>query len=93
MLSVTSAAIEKLKNDLQAVRKDKDFLVRLGPASDDPQKLEFTLDTEKKGDLVIEDNEGEKLLLIDEDVNSILTGAVLDYADRGQGLRFTLTNS
>lgn len=93
MLSVTSAAKEKLKNDLQAERKAPDSLVRLAPASDDPNKLGFTLDTEKKGDLVIEDNEGEKLLLIDEDVKSVLTGAVLDYADEGQGLRFTITNS
>jgi Fe-S cluster assembly iron-binding protein IscA len=93
MLSVTSAAKEKLKNDLQTERKAPDSLVRLAPASDDPQKFGFTLDKEKKGDLVIEDNEGEKLLLIDEDVNSLLTEAVLDYADKGQGLRFTLTNS
>lgn len=93
MLSVTSAAKEKLKNDLQAERKAPDSLIRLGPTSDDPQQFGFTLDTEKRGDLVIEDNEGEKLLLIDEDADSVLAGAVLDYADKGQGSRFTLTNS
>jgi Fe-S cluster assembly iron-binding protein IscA len=93
MLSVTSSAKEKLKDDLHEAREDEMSLVRIAHSSQDPQKLGFTLDLEKEGDHVITDDEGEKLLLIGEDIGPTLTGLVLDYGDTEEGLRFTITQS
>ena len=93
MLSVTSSAKEKLKVDLQKEEKDDETLIRIARSSSDPQQLGFFLDKEKEGDRVIEDNQGEKLLLIADDLAAILTGAVLDYGDTSEGAKFTLTHS
>ena len=93
MLSVTSSAKEKLKDDLRKEEKDDETLIRIARSSSDPQQLGFLLDKEKEGDRVIEDNQGEKLLLIADDLATILTGAVLDYGDTSEGTKFTLTHS
>jgi Fe-S cluster assembly iron-binding protein IscA len=93
MLSVTSSAKEKLKVDLQKQEKDDETLIRIARSSSDPQQLGFFLDKEKEGDRVIEDNQGEKLLLIADDLAAILTSAVLDYGDTSEGTRFKLTHS
>jgi Fe-S cluster assembly iron-binding protein IscA len=93
MLSVTSLAKEKMKYALQAESKDEESLIRITRSSDPPHELGFLIDTEKEGDQVIYDNEGEKLLLIGEDIGPVLVGLVLDYRDTGQGMRFTITQS
>jgi Fe-S cluster assembly iron-binding protein IscA len=93
MLSVTFSAKEKLKNILQEERKDEESLISIARTSSNPQQIGFALDKEKEGDHVIEDNDGESLLLIKEDLAPILSGFVLDYRDTGQGMRFTITRS
>jgi Fe-S cluster assembly iron-binding protein IscA len=94
MLSLTSSAKEKLKNTLQeAEKKEENSLIRIERSSNDPQQLGFLLDTEKEGDQVIRDSEGEKLLLIGQDVAPMLVGLELDYGDTGQGMRFTITHT
>jgi Fe-S cluster assembly iron-binding protein IscA len=93
MLSVTSLAKEKMKQALQTEKEDEESLIRITRSSDPPQALGFLIDTEKEGDQVIRDNEGEKLLLIGEEIGPTLVGLVLDYRDTGQGMRFIITQS
>ena len=93
MISVTPLAKDKMKTALQARKDDETTLIRLARSSDDPQKLGFTLDTEKRGDQVIRDNKGEKLLLIGEDIGPTLVGLVLDYRYSGQRMCFTISHS
>jgi Fe-S cluster assembly iron-binding protein IscA len=93
MLTVTFSAKDKLKQDLQREKTDEEMLLRLASSSSDPQQVGLFLDKEKEGDQVIADNEGERLLLIDQGMAQILTGLTLDYIDTGQGMNFTLTAS
>jgi Fe-S cluster assembly iron-binding protein IscA len=93
MLSVTSLAKEKMKHALQAEKENEESLIRIARSSEPPYALGFLIDTEKEGDQVIRDNEGEKLLLIGEEIGTTLVGLVLDYRDTGQGMRFTITQS
>jgi Fe-S cluster assembly iron-binding protein IscA len=93
MLSVTSLAKEKMRHALQAKQEDEDSLIRITRSSDPPHALGFLIDTEKEGDEVIRDSEGEKLLLIGEEIGPTLAGLVLDYRDTDQGMRFTITQS
>ncbi|MDY7034687.1 MAG: hypothetical protein SV375_00795 [Thermodesulfobacteriota bacterium] len=90
MFSVTSSAKEQLKINLQKEKKDEGTLIRLAPSPSNPEQLGFFLDTEKKGDRIIEDNKGERLLLIGKDIAPTLTKVVLDYAITAQGMGFTL---
>jgi Fe-S cluster assembly iron-binding protein IscA len=93
MLSATSSAKEKLREDLYEARQNEETLLRITPSSNAPQELGFLLDVEKEGDQVITDNDGEKLLLIGEEIAHILSGSVLDYGDTGEGLRFSITQA
>jgi Fe-S cluster assembly iron-binding protein IscA len=93
MLSITSLAKEKMKHALENEKEDEESLIRITRSSDSPHALGFLIDTEKEGDQVIRDNEGEKLLLIGEEIGPTLVGLVLDYRDSGQGMRFTITQS
>jgi Fe-S cluster assembly iron-binding protein IscA len=90
MLTVTSSAKDILKEDLQTLREDEETLIRIARSSD-PQQVGLFLDKEKEGDQVIADNEGEKLLVIDQDMGNILTEKTLNYSDTDQGMRLTLT--
>jgi len=91
MLTVTDSAKDKLRDDLQKQKEDEETLVRIARSSSDPQQVGLFLDKEKEGDQVIADNEGERLLLIDQDMAHSLTGVTLDYVNTGQGMSFTLT--
>jgi Fe-S cluster assembly iron-binding protein IscA len=93
MLSVTSLAKEKMKYALENEKEDEESLIRITRSSDESQTLGFIIDTEKEGDQVIRDDEGEKLLLIGDEIGPTLVGLVLDYRDTGQGMRFTITQS
>jgi Fe-S cluster assembly iron-binding protein IscA len=93
MLTVTDSAKDKLKDDLQREKKDEETLIRIARSSSGPEQVGLFLDKEKEGDQVIADNEGERLLLIDQDMVTILTEMILDYSDTGQGLKLTLRGS
>ncbi|MFW6147234.1 MAG: hypothetical protein ACOC6B_02465 [Thermodesulfobacteriota bacterium] len=93
MLTVTFSAKDKLKEDLQTVKKDEETVLRIASSSSEPQQIGLFLDKEKEGDEVIEDNEGERLLVIDQDMAGILTGLTLDYVETGRGMNFTLTEA
>ena len=91
MLSVTSSAKDVLKEDLQRQREDEETLIRIARSSSDPQQVGLFLDKEKEGDHVIADNEGDSLLLLDQDLGNILTEKTLDYSDTDEGMKLTLT--
>jgi len=93
MLTVTFSAKDKLKDDLQREKKDEETLLRIASSSSDPQQVGLFLDKEKEGDEVIADNEGGRLLLIDQGMAQVLAGLTLDYVDTGQGMNFTLTGA
>jgi Fe-S cluster assembly iron-binding protein IscA len=90
MLTVTDSAKDKLKDDLQRQKEDEETLIRIARSSSDPGQVGLFLDKEKEGDRVIADNQGERLLLIDQDMVNILTDMTLDYSDTGQGLQLSL---
>jgi Fe-S cluster assembly iron-binding protein IscA len=90
MLSVTSSAKNKLKNQLQAEKEGEESLIRIARSSNNPHEFGFFLDKEKEGDHVIKDNERKKLLLIGENTSPVLDNFILDYLDSGQGMNFTL---
>ena len=91
MLTLTSSAKDVLKEDLQRQRDDEETLIRIARSSSDPQQVGLFLDKEQEGDHIIADNEGEKLLLIDQGMGNILYEKTLDYNDTDQGMKLTLT--
>lgn len=99
MLSVTTTAKKKLKQDLVKIREDlaktredQVSLIRIAPSSEGSANIGFLLDTEKEGDNVIMDNEGDKLLLIDNALAQLLSGKVLDLEETDNGLEYTITS-
>jgi Fe-S cluster assembly iron-binding protein IscA len=93
MLTVTSSAKDKLKDDLEKEKKDEETLLRIAHSSSEQQQIGLFLDKEKEGDQVIADNQGERLLLIDQEMADILTEITLDYVDTGKGMTLTLISS
>jgi Fe-S cluster assembly iron-binding protein IscA len=93
MLTVTSSAKDKLKDDLEKEKKDEETLLRIARSSSEQQQIGLFLDKEKEGDQVIADNQGERLLLIDQEMADILTEITLDYVDTGKGMTLTLISS
>ena len=91
MLFVTSAAKKKLKDRLVTEKKEDNSLIRITSSSLLSGRLGFILDNEKHGDRIIKDEEGEKLLLIDIEMEKIISGMVLDYKMLGDiGMQFTI---
>ena len=90
MVTVTTRAAEKLREDLQAATPDPELGVRLIPSPSIPNRIEMVLDKEKEGDQVVE-NEGVKILLLDSQIAQALEGMVIDYEETPQGRRFTIS--
>ena len=93
MLSLTPSAKEKLKENLDEVRIDESTFIRIAPSESNPSEIGFQIDQPKKGDQLIEDDKGEGLLLVGEDIASILDDMVLDYVDSPDGKGFNLSRS
>ena len=93
MFLVTTSAKQRLKEGLQKERSDEETLIRIGPSASMPGKLSFFLDKEKPGDTVVGDDEGERLLLIGQDLAPILDNVILDFGKMREGEKFTLTRS
>jgi hypothetical protein len=91
MLSVTSPAKERLREDLQKKIRDPETFIRIVSSPSDPAGIELTVDTEREGDKAIKDNAGQKLLLIGRDLDPVLSDMVLDIGD--EELQFTITRS
>jgi Fe-S cluster assembly iron-binding protein IscA len=91
MLSVTSSAKKKLKENLKYENTEDDTLIRITSSSIVPSRVGFILDKEKQGDKIIKDEKGEKLLLIDPEMEKVVSGMVLDYKQLGNaGMQFTI---
>jgi len=72
-------------------REDEETLIRIAFSSSHPEQVGLFLDKEQEGDQVIADNEGERLLLMDQDIGNILTEKTLDYSHTDEGMMLTLT--
>ena len=90
MVTVTAAAAERLREELQAATEEPEVGVRIIPSSSVPNQLEMVLDIEKEGDQVV-DSEGVKILLLGSDIAQALEGMVIDYQETTQGGRFTIS--
>jgi hypothetical protein len=93
MLAVTANAKERLRDILLELKpKESDFsLLRVEKQSSDSEKIVIILDTERKEDNVIMDNEGDKLLLIGPDLNPSFAGMILDHTETDNGKNFIIS--
>ena len=91
MLIVTPRAKEKLKEVLQKQTTDPEVAIRVTPNYSMPNCLDLVLEKEKKGDQVVESEEGIKVLLIQFNLAQGLEGMVLDYKETLQGADFTIS--
>ena len=57
----------------------------------DPARIGFKIDYEKEDDLIVSDNDGDKLLLIGPDMMDTLSTFVLDYIDKPDIRKFTIS--
>ena len=57
----------------------------------DPARIGFNIDYEKEDDLIVSDNDGDKLLLIGPDMMDTLSTFVLDYIDKPDIRKFTIS--
>ncbi len=90
MFTVTSKAKNKLKNDLITELEKNHGFARVIYSPSDPARIGFEIDNENEGDLVIPDNEGQKLLLLSPDMTSILRAFILDYAEEVNNSTFIM---
>ena len=91
MLTVTATAKEKLKEALQEQTMDPEMAIRIIPSSSMPNRLELALDKGKKGDQVVQSEQGVKLLVIGPDLAPTLEGMVIDYQETPQRAGFTIS--
>lgn len=94
MLVITEVAKGKLKEAIQKqVNTDPKTAVRVTPTPSKPDQLKLVFDKEKKGDHVVKNEEGRKILFVAEDLAPMLKEMVLDYRKTPQGEGFTIYKS
>jgi len=91
MLTVTTTAKKKLKEALETQTTDTEIGIRVVPSSSNPNQLGLVLDKEKKGDQVVETEEGRKVLLIGADLVSALEEMLIDYKETPEATGFTIS--
>jgi len=91
MLTVTTTAKDKLKETLQKQTTDPEVAIRVTSLHARENRLELTLDKQKKGDQVIASEEGLKLLLICSKLANGLADIVLDYKETFYGADFIIS--
>jgi Fe-S cluster assembly iron-binding protein IscA len=91
MLSVTDIAKEKLREHLQTRTTDPSITVRLVTSPSESNRFAMVLDKEKRGDQVVENKTGEKVMLIGSDLAAELEGLVVDYQKTPKGACFTIS--
>jgi hypothetical protein len=92
MLLVTTEAKEKLEETLQEQKADTEIALRLITNPKNPNEFSLTLDKEKKGDLVIRNKRGKKILLLQANLAEEFERMVFDHQDTPQGAYFTLSD-
>ena len=91
MLEVTVKAKEKLKEALLEEQiTDPEVTFRISPIPSMLNRLGIALDKEKRGDQVVESEEGIKVLLVHSGLAQELEGMVLDYQVTPQGEGFKI---
>ena len=90
MLTVTTTAKEKFKEALETKTTDPEIAMRIILSPSKPNQLQLVLDKEKKGDQVVETEEGRKVLLIGAALGSALEEMVIDYRETTEGAGFTI---
>ena len=92
IISVTPVAKKKLKFFLKKQKMQPEYLLRITISSSNPDQFDFIIDVQKEGDHVIEDNNGDKILIIGSDVVPELEGMVIDYRDNSEHSGFVVTS-
>lgn len=91
MLVVTPTAKEKLQSTLLQEKVESDIGVRIILSRKDPEEFELIFDKEKKGDQVVDSDEGTALMFVGRKLTSILDGMVLDYQESASRTGFTIS--
>lgn len=88
---LTERAKAKLEESIRekGASRRKGIRLVLTPLSEKP--LNFILDEEETGDLVIRNHRGANLLFVRPALRSALDGMVIDYCETAMGCGFTLT--
>ena len=92
IIGVTRVAKKELKKILEKQKMKPEYLLRITLSSSNPDQFEFIMDVQKEGDHVIKDNNGDKILLIGQDIVPELEGMVIDYRDNSEHSGFVVTN-
>ncbi len=78
MLTVTPAALEKLRQELETRNVGPASCFRLVVSPLKPGQLRMVVDRDREGDCILEDG-GKRILLLSPDVATLMRGATLDY--------------
>ena len=90
MLTVTAKAKEKLQEVLRRQTAEPEVALRVMPNQSSHNRLELALDRAKKGDQVVQDQNGGAVLLIRPEMAKRLTGIRLDYRETTLGADFII---
>lgn len=92
MLKVTKKAKIKLQEALELRNKKSEITFRMVATPSTPQGLKITLDKERKGDQIVESDEGITVLLVEPRLAKDLEGKLFDYKETAEGAGFTLSD-
>ena len=92
IIGVTPVAKKELKILIEKQKMKQEYLLRITLSPSNPDQFEFIMDVQKEGDHVIKDNNGDKILLIGQDVVPELEGMVIDYRDNSEHSGFVVTS-
>ncbi|MBN2419984.1 MAG: hypothetical protein JXL81_11405 [Deltaproteobacteria bacterium] len=90
MFKVTAKAKHRLKRDLYRERTNNREFARIVYSPRNPARIGFEIDREKEKDMAIEDDDGNKLLLLCPQMTEILNTYILDYYDGPDEKKFTV---
>lgn len=89
-ITLTKLAKEKLKETIETKATKPDLSIRIIPSPQKENCFKFVLDRERKGDYVFMNEEGFKVLLLQNEVALNLEGYVIDYKKTSGGAAFTI---
>ncbi len=93
MMDVTKKAKERLEGILRERRAGDDSAVRIVTSTADDRTLRMILDKPEEGDTVVTNDNGRKVLLMEQSLAESLDGNVLDHSESGESTGFVLTSA
>ena len=90
MLTVTSRALQKLKEALQIQATDRKQGIRLVLTPSGIAPFDFILDEESEGDQVVHCEDGSKVLFVGPSLADALSNMEIDYRMTSIGCTFAL---